>query len=404
MHVAHVTIEDVASGLFRTQVVDIARQVVRCDPSISIEIHAINRPWKASAHLAQLARYEESLAGTGIRIVYTPVLPPLRDALRSANYSRAVTLLLTGALGARLRGRVDVFHSRSYWPAMALHKLGYRNVVFDPRSLWVSENLSTGDLAAGSASHRYWQRAEASCVRQAAVTTVVSAGMAEYYREEYGADNVRLVPISFEPRVFRYSEEGRKRGRAQLGWREGTVFVYSGSLGMSGVNIAALVRLFSLAMAVPGAKLLFLTGEPESSILAIMGQAGTDASRFRIVRPRADEMGDWLSVGDVGLHGLPRQHDWRTRLGTKVVEYWACGLPAIVNENVGAAADYIRADAVGRVIDDTTTADDFARLTREALALSRDDVAAFARRTFAAEVIAGLYRDAYADVASRGKA
>lgn len=399
MHVAHVTIEDVCSGLFRTQVVDIARQIVRRDPTMTIDIHAINRPWKMAEHRPQLETYRAMLDGTGIRIIYTPVLPPLRDALASANYSRAVTLLLTATLSIRGRRRVDAFHSRSYWPAMALHQLGHRNVIFDPRSLWVSENLSTGDLAPDSVSHRYWLRAEASCVRNAAVTTVVSAGMGDYYREQYGVSNVRLVPISFAPKVFRFSAQGRARNRSALGWANDTVYVYSGSLGQSGVNMAALQRLFAQAMAVPNTKLLFLTSEPESSIHNAMGD-GADASRFRVVRPRQDEMGDWLSAADLGLHALSRQHDWRTRLGTKVVEYWACGLPTIVNENVGAAADYIRSHDVGRVVTDATTAPEFARLVDESLRLDKAQVAAFAARTFSADVVAGLYRDAYAHVAS----
>lgn len=399
MHVAHVTIEDVASGLFRTQVVDISREIVQLDPSITIDIYAINRPWMIRDHLRQLEKYRTMLAGTGIRVSLTPALPPLRDALKSAIYSRSVTFLLAAAMRARLRGHVDVFHSRSYWPAMALHGLGYRNVVFDPRSLWVSENLSTGDLVPDSASHRYWLRAETSTVRKSAVTTVVSAGMADYYAQEYAATNVRLVPISFQPRVFRYSTDGRVRKRAELGWRDETIFVYSGSLGMSGVNVAALQHLFALAMAVPNSNLLFLTGEPESSIATAMQGSGAGASRVRVVRPRPDEMGDWLSAGDVGLHALPRQHDWRTRLGTKVVEYWACGLPAIVNENVGAAVEYIRANDIGRVVNDTTTTPTFARLVDECRRLDKAAVESFAARTFSSEVVAGLYRDAYAAAA-----
>lgn len=400
MRVAHVVIEDICSGLFRTQVVDIARQIVRTDPSISIDIHAINRPWKLSAHRERLAGYEDLLRGTGIRIVYSPLLPPLRSALSSAAYSRGVTLLLMSVLAARLRRTVDVVHARSNWPAMALQQLGYRNMVFDPRSLWVSENLSTGDLAPASASHRYWLHGEGACVRSAAVTTAVSAAMADYFRQEYGASNVRLIPIAFDGKVFRHSSAARARRRAEMGMSGETVYVYSGSLGMSRVNVVALRRLFGLAMADSNARLVILTEEPESAINATLEHVEGAASRVHVVRARQSEIGEWLSACDVGLHALPRQIDWRTRLGTKVVEYWACGLPVIVNEWVGAAAAYIRDEDVGRVIDESTTAERFARWTREAIALDRTRITSFARRTFAAEVVADLYRDAYARAAA----
>jgi len=401
MHVAHITIEDVCSGLFRTQVLNISREIVRGDPRITIDIHAINRPWMNDEHRRQLAKYAKMLEGGGVRIVYTPVLPPLRHALKSVTYSRGVTALLTAVLRFRTGRGVDVFHSRSYWPAMALRRLGHRNILFDPRSLWVAENLSTGDLVPDSASHRYWLAEEAACARESAVTTAISAGMAEHFVDQYQAKDVRLVPISFARDVFKFSADGRARHRAQLGWTDEKVFVYSGSLGMSHINVAALERLFGLAMSVPGTKLLFLSGEAEAAIHALMKSVGADPDRYRIVRPRQDEMGDWLSVGDVGLHALSRQHDYRTRLGTKVVEYWGGGMPTIVNENVGAAADYIRADDVGRVVNDATTTLEFAGLVSECLRLDRASVESFATRTFSSEVVAGLYRDAYAYVVAR---
>ena len=61
-------------------------------------------------------------------------------------------------------------------------------IVFDPRSLWVLENISTGDLIESSDSHQYWLPAEEACVLDSNVVTVVSAGMDEYYRELYGAE------------------------------------------------------------------------------------------------------------------------------------------------------------------------------------------------------------------------
>lgn len=403
MNVAHVTIEDICSGLFRTQVLDIARDIVRVHAGLHIQIYAINRPWKILGHLKRLRKMGLELEGIGVSVVYLPLLPPLRHALASAAYSRCVTALLFVVFKIFIPKHFDVFHARSYWPAMAMIQMRLRSIVFDPRSLWVLENISTGDMVESSDSHRYWLQAEESCVLKSSVVTVVTAGMGEYYDKLYGCRNSRLVPISFSDRTFRYCVKGRARFREFLGWQDDVVFVYSGSLGMSRINVEALQQLFKLAMSNSRARLLFLTSEPAAVIEMMMSGINADRSRYRIVRPKHEDMGDWLSACDIGLHALPRQLDYKTRLGTKVVEYWACGVPVIVNDNVGAAAAYIRQEGVGKVVDESTSQDTFSGFVNEVLNMDRSVISRFASDNFSSRVIASLYSDAYTSAALIGR-
>ena len=393
--VAHVTIEDICSGLFRTQVVNMARDIVQINHGVRIDIYAINRPWKLLEHRRQLRKLEEVLDGCAVRVVYLPFLPPLRHALASVAYSRMVTGLLYWAIKICIPKKYDVFHSRSYWPAMAMIRMGVRNIVFDPRSLWVLENISMGNLKENSDSHRYWLEMEKSCVTESSEITVVSTGMADYYQQAYGKRSIRLVPIAYSGKIFRYSQDGRIRFRDALGWGNAIVFVYSGSLGMSRVNVESLQHLFRLAMSCSRARLLFLTEESAEFIDVLMAEVGVEKCQYHIVHPQHEEMGDWLSACDVGLHALPRQLDRETRLGTKVVEYWACGLPVIVSDNVGAAASYIRKHGVGRVYAEDTTAESFGVYVSEVLEMERSDIAKFAADNFEARVIAQLYGDTY---------
>lgn len=344
-----------------------------------------------------------ALKGSGVSIVYLPFLPPLRHALSSATYSKLVTAILFVVLKIFISKHFDVFHSRSYWPAMAMIRMKLKKIVFDPRSLWVLENISTGDLTKNSSSHQYWIQAEKTCICESSIVTVVSAGMDDYYSELYGCRNVRLVPISFSGRTFRYCEKGRKMFREILGWQDYVVFVYSGSLGMSRINVDALQQLFELSMYNPCARLLFLTSEPAEIIEVIMHTINVDRSRYRIVRPKHEDMGDWLSACDIGLHALSRQLDYQTRLGTKVVEYWACGLPVIVNENVGAAAAYIRQEGFGKVVVRNTTQKAFSVLVKEVQKIDRSAIARFASDNFSSDVIAKLYGEAYITAALIGR-
>jgi glycosyltransferase involved in cell wall biosynthesis len=51
------------------------------------------------------------------------------------------------------------------------------------------------------------------------------------------------------------------------------------------------------------------------------------------------------------MHVMSKGPDSHTRLGVKVVEYLSCGLPVIVNSNVGGAAHVISVHDVGAVVD-----------------------------------------------------
>lgn len=397
MLITYLTIEDIESGLFQTQVLDILTEISNQSPDLRFEILVVNRPWLIKSHLRRKKQLEKVLKPS-IRIRYIPLLPPLRNAMSSFWYSAIFTNWLRLIFSFAIPRKSEVLHCRSYWPTQAALKSRNIPVVFDMRSLWPLENMSMGLLKPGTAAERYWLALEKECLERSAVSAAICKGIIDYVDGIVPGCKIELIPISVDKNKFRFDENERTERRAQLGWKNNTVLVYSGSFGQASINLAALKDLFSqLLQADESARLLFLTSESDEKTHALMKMVPGATDRYKVVHPKLNEIGKWLSAGDIGVHALPRQLDYTTRLGTKIVECWINGMPVIVNEYVGAAADFIKEFNVGGVLagDKPTPTRTVSEMMQSLLRKNRKEQTDFANAHFATDVTARQYIDAY---------
>lgn len=396
MLITYLTIEDIGSGLFQTQVINIIEEIVKQSSNIKFEILVINRPWYIYSHLRHMKEIKSKINEKLIKIRYVPLLPPLRNAMKSYYYSVFVTNWLYIIFLLFISNKTSVLHCRSYWPAQAAIKSKIGPVLFDMRSLWPAENLSSRNLKYNSKSFQYWMDLERNCLQSACVSSGVSRAMVTYAEKIAPNKNHRLIPISVDMNKFRFNYVERSVKRKLLSWSDNIVLVYSGSFGISNINANTLCAMLTkLLKSNVKVRILFLTMETDEKVNMLMESISLNKERFHLVHPTNDNIASWLSVADIGIHALPMQHDSETRLGTKVVEYWANGLAVIVNEHVGAAAELIREHNVGAVIDDNLSLDDLSILMVSLSQKKKDDQISFAHRYFSTSIVANKYMDAY---------
>lgn len=397
MLITYLTIEDIESGLFQTQVLDILTEISIQSPEIRFEVLVVNRPWLILSHLKKKKKLEQFLMSS-IRIRYIPLLPPLRSAMSTRLYSAAVISWLRWIYTFTVSEKSVVLHCRSYWPTQAALKSKRIPVLFDMRSLWPVENMSMGLLKRNSAAGRYWLNLEKECLERSKVSAGVSKGMIDYAKELVPDCKIELIPISVNYEKFRFDAKNRSEKRKELGWENEIILLYSGSFGQANINIDAMKSLFDrLLNADSSARLLFLTGESDEKVDALMKLVPGSEHRYKVLHPKLSEIGKWLSAGDIGVHALPKQLDYTTRLGTKCVECWINGLPMIVNEWVGAAADLINEYKVGTVIGANDPIDPIATAAMMQTLKKKDrkEQTEFAKTLFSTEVTAKQYIKAY---------
>jgi glycosyltransferase involved in cell wall biosynthesis len=397
MKIAYLTIEDISSGLFKTQVLDIIDEISNYDKTVRFKIFILNRPWLFFKHRIFLKEYRGVYNSYNISFCYIPFLPPLRNSLKYYFYSFMVTkwfsLIFTFCIN---RHKFDLIHARSYWPTFSV--LNYNiPIIFDLRSLWLLENISTGEIKLNSKSYNYWKQIEIDCINKSAASTCVSIGMVEYVKNISSIANATLIPISVNEKYFNFNKDNRIKNRKILDWSENVIFIYSGSLGQSGINIKSITELFKKIISLSdNYKILIITSEKSYYVNKIMSTIGIEILNYKIINPKLNEISSWLDCADIGLHALPLQLDSNTRLGTKVVEYWINGLPVIVNKNVGAAAEYIDNYKIGYVIEEDSKTINIK--INELLNYDRSYISNFAKNIFSAKHISFQYLQLYQDI------
>jgi glycosyltransferase involved in cell wall biosynthesis len=397
---AYITVEDVSSGLFKTQVLNNLIALSIKYPKIKINIYCINRIWHLSKNINSIKKINFLIKNnkTNIKIIYLPFLPPLRGGLKSRFYLNFIIYYLKFLISFINLRKFNAVHIRSYWPLLAIKHLDLKNIIFDPRSLWLDESISSGDLVDGSDEHKLLNSLERACIESSKIICVVSQPMVNYYRSISPLAHIKLVPISFLDGEFFFDKYKREEIRKKLNIETNLVYVYSGSFGQSGVNISAILQIFDLILENKNARLLVLTNEKESVINRLIIKVRANSRNMIVLSSGVADLKNFLSAADIGVHALPPQKDSDSRLGTKVIEYWACGLPVLVNQYVGAAAAIINEFTIlGEVLDLDVHHNSFQVSSMRIAKLDRGIISKFALDNFSAEKIATLYLDAYLD-------
>lgn len=404
MRITYFTVEDISSSLFRNQVVNKINAIIGVDPSISFDILIFNNPIKYFKHKKILNEYKNTLSEK-INIRYYPIMPPLRFALSNILHTKFILIWMELFCRIFIKVDSDIIHCRSYWPTFTANKVFNIPILFDLRSLFPAENVAAGNMKLNSRVYKYWLKIEEKCINDSAVNSAVSEAMVTYISKISSNSVIHLNPIIVNTNDIFFDFEERKKIRKKLGWEEKIILVYSGSLGVSGVNKSAIEDILKLFSKLDNRiRFLFLSSEREKSIENLLQNAGINEKNYFITETSSQDLYKWLSASDIGFHALPYQLDSDTRLGTKVVEYWVSGLPVIINKNVGAAVDIISKYDLGLVIDEHTNFyEELFDELKLLLTKNRSDISKTAKSMFDSNLIAKKYIISYKECLKNNK-
>lgn len=344
------------SGLIRTQVISLLREIKRQAPEIDLTLVAFWQPWVVSRYKRELAEMHSELGLSGIRMEdYPRAIIPSRHFFYS---TRLFPILYWWGKRMFRRGlgrRFGIVHARSYFAssiaAELKQALGYR-CIFDMRSLWPKEHVTIGAFTMQDAVYQMWHELERKTVLASDASVGVSDAMIEEIHRVAPDARGILIPICVDTGEFHYDERARETIRAEHNWGGRPVIVYQGSLGLLNRNIENVAEYFALIKELrPDAYFVILTSGSPTMVADAMQRHGLDSTHFMVREARSPELCRWLSAADAGIHVMSYGPDSPTRLGVKFVEYLSCGLPVLVNAAVGAAAELVDRHQVGAIID-----------------------------------------------------
>jgi glycosyltransferase involved in cell wall biosynthesis len=401
LKITYYTHESITSGLFRTQVIDALKAAASQDQTKKYTIFVYNYFWLLIRNLRLISTLRSDLSKAGIRIRFFPILIPVKYALSSIVYFQLLKFYLQLVTYITYSRKADVHHCRGYLLTYALTKNGLLSVIFDMRSLWVLENISAGNLDQMSSVCRLWFKLEKQCLLRSFASVGVSPAMGQYASDISENINFHLIPISVAIEKFQFDMNHRVRLRSQLGWDNSLVVIYSGSLGLSRINIEPLKNLLKiLKYKIPQLKCVVVSNERKDIFLKLFHDICFEENDYFLTSDKDFNLSEILSIADFGVHALPKQLDGETRLGTKVVEYMANGLPIIVNQNVGDAARLVREYKFGYVLEDIANIDfaEFLTADRKHRLKEGQTSQIVANNTFSSNVTSKKYNNLYESV------
>lgn len=346
------------SGLVKTQVMDVLKAIKRRDPSIDVTLIAFWQPWVRLRFAEPLVRMREELAAAGIRQRdFANVYVPSRHFLYRRSLFPVLLAWATVIFRRALAERYDIVQARSYFSsyvtARLKHAFGHK-VIFDMRSLFPLEHVTVGTWRIGDRAYCAWRQIEAWTIANSEGSVAVTSGMIDEILAVDAGARAALIPIAVDTERLQFNPDARTRIRVAEGWGDRLVVCYQGSLGRGYLwnNIENYAPYFQRILGLdPDAHFLVLTPDIKIGIEGVLEAAGIPPERVTIREASPRELPAWLSAADIGMHVMSPGPDSHTRLGVKVTEYLSCGLPILVNSNVGAAAALVREHGVGCVVD-----------------------------------------------------
>jgi glycosyltransferase involved in cell wall biosynthesis len=288
--------------------------------------------------------------------VYAGVRPLLSaypfDTWRMPEMAVALPLAVVMLLLYVRRHHVDLLHCRSYHAGLLgliLRKLAGVPYIFDPRSLWIEEQILSGKWSRASWTCCTWKRLEKSIVRHAAACVVVSDPMQESFAAK--AQRVEVIYTTAGEMHFVDSNPLPEAHALERLKNSHNLFVFNAGNFNRWNNLDhLLLRYKELCQIIPYAVLVMITRTPSEQIKRSLAAHAIANDRVVIMALASHLVPAVLRKCDYGLLVRPRSSESPREISVKFPEYLAAGLPVICDEYIGGAACVIERHQVGMLL------------------------------------------------------
>ena len=327
---------------------------------VEFTLLSFERPEALGKHETEIERMRSDLAASGIdwhwlRYHKTPSLPATSyDVFAGIRYGRRLMR----------EKKIDLIHARNHIPAtiaMRLKRHSGAKFIFDVCGLMADEYVDAGHWKKDSLPFRLTKSAEHRALRSADGVVTLTERIWPIMKEWPVLQNREVihevVPCCADLELFRFNEDERTRRRAELGFGNRFVIVYSGSI--DGWYLTEEMADFFVAVQrqKPDAHFLWLTPSKHHRIRELMRARGSTDDQYTVVASAPREVASYLSAADAGLAFIKPCFSKLASSPTKYAEYLACGLPLIINVGVGDSDMLVTHEQIGALIRDFTEAD-----------------------------------------------
>ncbi len=187
---------------------------------------------------------------------------------------------------------------------------------------------------------------------KSAHTVVVPNRFTKQLLEPYKPHSVLICPISIDTNRMVFDGEARKNIRKELNAQDKKVIIYTGKFGGIYYEADEVIRFFKKLHSINNKLFFYIitsnTEEIKQSIIKY--QLPLDSFHLSFTVSYTD-LNKYISAADIGFVALPPLPSQKYRTPVKTAIYLSCGLPYLVNRNIGEDDLVAEANKVGVVIE-----------------------------------------------------
>ncbi|PWG81031.1 glycosyltransferase [Pararcticibacter amylolyticus] len=340
-----------SSGLINSQVLSLLKEIKSSSLDLNITVVAFWQFWIYFKYRAELAEMTSKLRGMGVRVKSFPFAIPERFFF-SNRFPLMLARVLVSLFVLVSFKKYDVIHSRGYFSSLITSDLkkwlGFPKILFDGRSLYPLEHITIGTWKETDPIFKYWKDLEKRIIENSTYSIGVSRPLVDELKRISPKAKVCYIPCCVDTQRLYYSEEQRNLIRDKMDWKDKHVIVYLGSLNIdfwNDINIYG--SYFKRIAEIDQSAFFLIVTNSDTEVLKVVLRSSLPVNSFKIISSKYDDLYKWLSASDAGIQVMKPIADGFSRLGVKVAEYLACGLPIIVNSNVGGAAAILKEHDTG---------------------------------------------------------
>jgi glycosyltransferase involved in cell wall biosynthesis len=260
---------------------------------------------------------------------------------------------------------VDLVHARSIVCGLMAYPLKWLKglpVMLDTRALWVDERLESGSVlwkrlygVAKTVERKFLEWADAIVVLSPAYRRALES------QDTTRSKLIATIPTCVDLGRFSPAEESPKYH-----------LVYCGSLGTV-YWIDGMVAFFkALRRRCPEARWLIVSQSDRSQLDSLCRDHGIPGEAYEVYQATPSNVPGFLRQARFGIAFYRKGVSSMGRCPTKLGEYLACGLPVVMNTDVGEWGELIEREASGVLVSQDSTDEVFDRAAERLLQLEQD--------------------------------
>lgn len=250
--------------------------------------------------------------------------------------------------------KIKIIHIRSYQVALigVIFKYIFNiSFIFDARGLFPEERVLLRLWGKNGFCYRFSKIFEKIFMLKADSVIVVSRAFKQYIKKLYNSDKITIIANCVGMDAFYFDQKIRKNIRHKLGMDDKFVLIYSGSMQIWH-SLSKLVDFFiNFKKKVKNAYFLFLSYEHKDEVCEKMLSRGASLSDFLVIDVDPRDVSKYLQVADLAVILMEENIVTKVCCPTKFSQYLACGLPVIVNKNIGDTQEITEKYGAGIIID-----------------------------------------------------